>query len=261
MAAAILVLVIMYILPSKVNDSNSTENTAEQTFETNTSGAEIIHTAEGELPKGDMAKSPNARRIAVLYFDNNSGEAKMKALSKGLADMMITDLSKYYMLNVIERDKLEEIMKEQDISQTGRFDQSTALKLGKLLGVECILAGSYFEMMGSFRMDARIIDVETGKIIRSEGVNGPAEKFFDLEKQLVGKIVAGLEISLKDGEKDYLNSTIASKFTLNAGLNYSNALNKMDKGNVEEAKQMFETILTNNPEFEPAQMALNSIEL
>jgi TolB-like protein len=46
------------------------------------------------------------------------------------------------------------------------------------------------------RMDARIIDVETGKIIKSEGIDGQTNTFFDLEKKLVVKIASGLNVDL-----------------------------------------------------------------
>ena len=142
--------------------------------------------------------TPNAdaKRIAILYFDNGSDNAELSRLRKGLADMLISDLSKIKMLNVIERARLEEILKEQKLNNSKEFDASTASKVGKLLGVQYILTGAFFDLMGSMRMDARIIDVETGKIIKSEGIDGATNTFFDLEKKLVVKIAGGLNVDL-----------------------------------------------------------------
>ncbi len=207
-----------------------------------------------------VTKSPDAIRIAILYFDNNGEDIKLKGLAKGLTDMLITDLSKYYMLQVVERDKLEEIIKEQDLSNSKRFDQATAIKMGKLLGAKCIMVGSYFEMIGNFRIDARLIDVETGKIIRSEGVTGSSEKFFDLEKELAGKIISGLEIALKEGEDSLLKSQVAQKLNVTEGVRYSEALDLMDKGELDKAKEQIELVLNDNPDFEPAHKALQRIK-
>jgi TolB-like protein len=94
--------------------------------------------------------TPNAdaKRIAILYFDNGSDNAELSRLRKGLADMLISDLSKIKMLNVIERARLEEILKEQKLNNSKEFDASTATKVGKLLGVQYILTGAFFRFNG-----------------------------------------------------------------------------------------------------------------
>jgi TolB-like protein len=138
-----------------------------------------IVTGEAEIKNlsntGDMSvveelneatKDANAICIAITYFDNTGGEAQMDRLKKGLADMLISDLSNVRMLKIVERDKLESILKEQKLSYTKEFDALTDAKIGKLLGAKQIIVGSYFEMYGSLRIDARFVDVETGSIRR-----------------------------------------------------------------------------------------------
>src|ERR1051326_6132284 len=132
-----------------------------------------------------------SKRVAILYFDN-TGDADLEKLKKGLAGMLITDLSTVKTLSIVERDRLEEILKEQKMNNSKSFDAATASKIGKLLGAQIILTGGFFEMMGTFRVDARFIDVETGKILKSDGVEGKAENFFSLKKKLVKKILPGL---------------------------------------------------------------------
>ena len=53
------------------------------------------------------------KTIAVSYFDNTSDIATFNPLSKGLADMLITDLSHIKTLNIVEREKLETLLKEK----------------------------------------------------------------------------------------------------------------------------------------------------
>jgi TolB-like protein len=159
------------VIPSQ-QATNATENSVNQE-------EAIVDNLNSVTPNAD------AKRIAILYFDNGSDNAELSRLRKGLADMLISDLSKIKMLNVIERARLEEILKEQKLNNSKEFDASTATKVGKLLGVQYILTGAFFDLMGSMRMDARIIDVETGKIIKSEGIDGQTNTFFDLEKKLV----------------------------------------------------------------------------
>ena len=78
--------------------------------------------------------------IAISYFDNTSGLEKYNALSKGLADMLITDLSNIKSIQIVEREKLEALLKEINLSESKFIDQTTAQKLGKGLGASYILA-------------------------------------------------------------------------------------------------------------------------
>lgn len=208
----------------------------------------------------ELTKDVNAKRIAILYFDNSSDDKKLNQLKKGLTDMLISDLSKVSMLNVIERTKLEEILKEQKLNNTSNFDSKTASKIGKLLGVEHIMTGSYFELMGRLRIDARLIDVETGKIIKSEGVDGAIGTFFDLEKALVTKMVAGFEVKLTPKEKEALANKSES-ISYKTSLLFSKSLNMIDNGDNHKAIENLEKILKENPDFLPAKNALRKIKV
>ena len=125
----------------------------------------------------------HAKTIAISYFDNSSGDAKYNALSKGIADMLITDLSKIKGVTIVEREKLEKLIQEIKLGQTKYFDQATAQKLGKGLGAQNILTGSFYILDNTIRMDARLIDVQTGGIIFAEQVSGNKNNFFALQAQ------------------------------------------------------------------------------
>lgn len=204
-----------------------------------------------------VTPNADAKRIAILYFDSGSDNAELSRLRKGLADMLISDLSKVKMLNVIERARLEEILKEQKLNNSKEFDPSTASKVGRLLGVQYILTGSFFDILGSMRIDARIIDVETGKIIKSEGIDGATNTFFDLEKKLVVKIAGGLNVDLA-AEKTNATSTETS-LSYDTSLLYSDGLEQMDKGETSKAIDIFKKVLQKNPDFLPAKQALNKL--
>ena len=242
-----------------IHKSNTTLVKANET--TITSSDNVVKQQEDMVNDlNSTAPVADAKRIAILYFDNGSDNAELSRLRKGLADMLISDLSKIKMLNVIERARLEEILKEQKLNNSKEFDASTASKVGKLLGVQYILTGAFFDIMGSMRMDARIIDVETGKIIKSEGIDGPTTTFFDLEKKLVVKIAGGLNVDLADAN----TSTASEKQTslsYETSLLYSDGLNQLDKGEKAKAIETFKKVLQKNPDFVPAKQALNKLTI
>jgi TolB-like protein len=209
----------------------------------------------------DRTKDKNAKRIAIIYFDNSGGEPSMNALKKGLADMMITDLSNIKMLNIVERDKLEAILKEQKLNNTKEFDPNTATKVGKLLGAQIILTGSYFDMFGSLRVDARFIDVETGKILKSDGVEGQTSSFFKIQKQLSWKIIKNLDTKLTDKEKKEIELNEKSKALSLADLNeYSKALDLFDNGKKKEALVIATKIEKKYPDFIPVKNLMKKLK-
>lgn len=247
---------------------NSNKDTQTQALDNISGTNENVVKQQDELLKklNDATPNPDAKRIAVLYFDNGSDNNELFRLRKGLADMLISDLTKIKMLNVIERARLEEILKEQKLNNSKEFDASTATKVGKLIGVEYILTGSFFELMGSLRIDARIINVETGKILKSEGVDGGTATFFDMEKKLVSKIAGGLNVDMEvvnDAEISGASSDTKTNDELSyeTSLLYSDGLEQMDKGETVKAIEIFKKVLEKNPDFALAQKALDKLSV
>lgn len=135
---------------------------------------------------GGMAKSKST--IVVMDFQNKSKIGGF-VLGSGASDMLTTALVKTRKFDVIERDKLKSLLKEQQLGESGLVDSSRASKLGKLLGAQYVVVGSITEygmskqsggvagISGSktiYRtaVDVRIIDTTTGKIIYAENGNG-----------------------------------------------------------------------------------------
>jgi TolA-binding protein len=165
------------------------------------------------------------------------------------------------MISIVERDRLEEILKEQKLNNSKDFDPNTASKLGKLLGAEIILTGGYFEMMGSLRVDARFIDVQTGKILKSDGVDGTTSSFFKLQKQLTWKIIKNLDTKVSEEEKSFINKQEKeTKISFEDAKKYSEALDYYDKGNFSKSKQILNTLLKKYPNFQSAKQSLSKIK-
>ena len=209
----------------------------------------------------NRTKNKYAKRIAIIYFENSGGDAALDKLKKGLADMLITDLSNINMLSIVERSQIENILKEQKLNNSSKFDPNTASKIGKLLGAQIILTGGYFEMMGSLRLDARFIDVETGKILKADGVDGQTSNFFKIQKQLAWKIINTLDVKISVAEKKSMELNENSKALSFEDANlYSKALDYYDKGDNAKAKDLLNKIVSKYPNFEPAKNLISKIK-
>lgn len=134
------------------------------------------------------------KRVAIVNFDNSTGKiSEFGDIGGPLRDMLISDLTEVKNLSMVDRESLSKILEEQNLNNSSRFDQATATKLGKLLGAEVIITGTYFEFMNNLRVDAKFINVETGGILFSVGVEGSREKLFELKNLLANKIIEKLK--------------------------------------------------------------------
>jgi len=199
----------------------------------------------------------DTKTVAISYFDNTSGLEVYNPLSKGLADMLITDLSNVKSIQIVEREKLESLLKEIDLGEGKFIDPNTAQKLGKGLGAGYMLTGSYLIMGETMRIDARLVDVGTGEIAMAEEITGKKNTFFTLEKELANKLISTLKISISRTEKIALKRTTTKSF--DAMMAYSNGLDMTDTGNLDEAQVYLEKALEYDEEFELAAYKLEEV--
>ncbi len=221
------------------------------------------------------AESPPATTIGVLYFDYAGKNAELAPLSKGLAQMLISDLAAVGTVRVVERERLQAVLDEQKLGQSGKIDRRTAARIGKLLGARYLVLGSYFDALGSFRADARLVDVETGQIVKSVGANGKAEDFIRLEQALADglcKAAAALPVPAGEGsngehragEKGVAKSPLRRPkpphgLKASTAVTYGKALAAADVGDRKQATTLFKSVLAEQPDFELAQRDLDKL--
>jgi curli biogenesis system outer membrane secretion channel CsgG len=150
------------------------------------------------------AQTPKAKKPAVAVMDLDYGTVTDHwwgdyDIGKGVADQIIDELVNDSTFRVIERKKLDTVLAEQDFAQSDRADPSAAklAKVGKVLGVKYILAGSITKFGsekkstgGSFKgvglgvgkaktevgLTVRVIDATTGEILISAKGLGTSKK-------------------------------------------------------------------------------------
>ena len=201
----------------------------------------------------------SGRTIAIAYFDNNTGKTELDPLRKGLADMLITDLGNVGSLQIVERDKLNQVLDELKLSKSKFIDPKTAQKLGKGLAAEFIMTGSYVLGGDNLRVDVRVVEVKTGRVAASEKVEGKKEEFFALEKDLVDILIKTLDVKLSSGERGKLRSNATQSF--DAWQKYSAGLDAKDRGDDAEARRLFQAALDADPNYRAAKTATERLKV
>lgn len=207
---------------------------------------------------GPATAGAQSLTLAVSYFDNNTGDTSLDAIEKGLADMMITDLSAAPDLTLVEREKLEAIVTELELSASGLVDLATAQQMGKLLSADLILTGSIQAVRPTLRLDARVYDVERGEIVATAKASGPVESFFDVETELVKELLADLGVVLSTVQRLKIQKPPTK--SLEAFGAYSAALEAFDQGDADGAKAALRRALQADPVFERALKRLEDLE-
>ncbi len=124
-------------------------------------------------------------KIAVLDFEMQGEGFETRDMGAIVAEWFITALVKGGRFDVVERSMLNKILEEQKLGRSGVVDESTATKIGELLGVKSIISGSVSKLQNSLEINARIIDVESASIIAAESVKSSATAQLH---ELVGKM-------------------------------------------------------------------------
>jgi tetratricopeptide (TPR) repeat protein len=195
------------------------------------------------------------KSIAVLNFRNIGGNTGFDPLAKGLADMVITDLSQVQSLTVIERSRMQVLVEEMGLGQSGLVDEQTAPRVGQLLGVKKILQGSFLDLAGGrLRLDAYLADAAAQSAQPIDDTSGEMARFFRVEKNLVFKVIDELGIALTDAEEKAI-LTIPTENLL-AFLAYARGLDARDRGDFEKAQKEFQQAIDLDPKFNKARTQL-----
>jgi TolB-like protein/Tfp pilus assembly protein PilF len=131
---------------------------------------------------------PDRPSIAVLPFNNMSGDPEQQYFSDGVTEDIITELSRFATFEVVARNSTF-VYRDQSINVSD---------VGKKLGARYLLEGSLRKASNRIRLTAQLIDVQTGKHVWAERYDRELEDIFVIQDELVHAIVATLAGRLAD---------------------------------------------------------------
>src|SRR5262249_9071722 len=134
---------------------------------------------------------PNKPSIGVLPFTNMSDDAQEQHFADGMTDSLITDLSKVGGLFVISRNSTF-IYQGKSVTHS---------QVAEELGIRYVLEGSVQRAGNQLRVNAQLIDAQTGGHVWADRFDGDVANVFAVQDAFVSKIVEALKVSLTTGEK------------------------------------------------------------
>ena len=194
------------------------------------------------------------KTVAVTSF-SNLGSEKLGPLGKGMAAMLIADLSKVPDLKVVDRIKLQALLEEMKLGTSGLVDKRTAPRIGKLLKARHVTTGSLADMEKDSLVIASVLVDSHRKagLISSQDAQGALKEFYELEKNIACQIIQALG---KDCQTVPEGFYIIHTKSMPALILYSKGLDEFDKENYDQARDSFQKALDEDPKFDLALTAL-----
>lgn len=199
--------------------------------------------------------------IAVLPFENGGSYGKDKedfdALRKGLAGTLIYELAQNPAVRLVDRLETQRLLDEQGLAVAERVDAATAAKIGKLVGARYMIAGMFIDLYGDFRVDARIIDVETGeilKVVRSDPRLRDRKDMFRIVQSVAERIMQDTRLPPLAAGRTANPAVPTEALAL-----YSRALLYQDRGDKAKAVEYYQKALAVFPDYAAASEGLRRL--
>jgi len=183
---------------------------------------------------------PDKPSIAVLPFQNMSGDPEQEYFADGIVEDIITALSRFKSLIVIARNS----------SFTYKGKAVDIKRVGRELGVRYVLEGSVRKGGGKVRITGQLIDSETGAHLWADRFDGALEDIFDLQDQVTGNVVAAVapritQAEIERAKRKPTENLSAYDYYLRGAALFERRTNEAHR----EARLLFEQAIELDPNF------------
>jgi adenylate cyclase len=204
---------------------------------------EAREAASARVAETEGLRLPDKPSIAVLPFQNMSGDPEQEYFADGIAEDVLTTLSKIQELMVIARNS----------SFVFKGQTRDIREIGRALGVRYVLEGSVRKAGNRVRLTAQLIDSLNGSHVWADRFDGDLDDVFELQDRITQDIVAALEVRLTLGEEVRIWRKRAGSPLVYEHHHKGRALYiNFAKHTHAQARHEFERALAINPSFLPA---------
>jgi TolB-like protein len=203
------------------------------------------------LPRTAAVAQPRALGVVVWDFENLTpavaGTGPGSAyLARSLSENLTVALLGFPGVQVVERQRLKDVLAEQKLSAGDLADEDSRIRLGRIIGAERMVFGSYFVLGDLVQTNVRVIDTATSRVLFSDELAAPADAVLQQVEPMNRRLVR----VLGDGDPHI------RRYPASAWRAYDEALSASDAGRYEHAIEMLQRLVANNKDFTPAERQL-----
>ena len=228
----------------------------------------LARAAAGSEQALSSAPPPNRLTVAVFPFQTVGADrgksAALQPFNRGLVAMITADLSQVPALTVLERERIETLLRELRLADSGLVDRSTLGRPAALLGAGTVVTGTLLNEpgpggqgglnAGRYKINVAAFDMQESRVFATPEADGSQARFFVLQKQIVYALLQALGIT-------ELPASVHRVHTRNweAYRQFSNGLQLLAQDRFEEARAAFFAALREDGAFALAAEALADI--
>jgi serine/threonine protein kinase/Flp pilus assembly protein TadD len=207
-------------------------------------------------------KAPAAPKIensiAVISFENHTGDKAFDYLQEAIPDLLITSLERENKLYVATWERMQDLLQQMGKKNVEVIDRQLGFELCRREGIKTIVLGSYIKAGETFATDVKVLDVDTKKLLRSssskgEGVSSIINKQID---ELTKEISEGMGLARKDIESAEGPLADVTTRSMEAYRYYLEGKENIRKFYYDDARIAFEKAVKLDPDFAMAYHAL-----
>ena len=198
--------------------------------------------------------------IAVISFENRTGDEAFDYLQRAIPDLLITSLERRGELYVATWERMLDLLDQMGKKNVEVIDRDLGFDLCRREGIEAIVIGSYIKAGETFATDVKVLDVGTKRILKScssrgEGASSIINRQID---ELTGEIFEGIGLAKKDPDTPEQGIADVTTSSMEAYKYYLGGRENLQKLYYDEARVALEKAVTLDPDFAMAYAALAS---
>jgi TolB-like protein len=200
-----------------------------------------------------------ARTVGITPLRISATDTALQPLAYGLADLLMTDLARSASLRVVDRLRLDALLRELSLVSAGRVDETTAPRVGRLIQARRLVLGSATQQAGGqIAIEAGIADVVTGDVRAAVSATAPLDDILAAEKELAFKLFDALGVQLTPAERVAVEQRATQN--LAALLAYSRGVRYEVEGRFDAAAAEYQSALRLDPGFAMAGTRLGGTQ-
>ncbi len=200
-----------------------------------------------------------ANTVGVLPLRVRSADTTYNALGYGVAALIASDLARSNRLVIVERLRLDAVMRELDLVRSGRIDTSSAPRVGRIVGARRVIVGDLnIQQNGNLQLGSTVANASSGTVDASLAGNATVNQIFDAERSMVIKLFEALGVTLSPNERRDLESRPTQ--SLAAFLAFSNGVRAELNRDFAGAVSYYNTAVRLDPNFAEASARSAAIE-
>jgi curli biogenesis system outer membrane secretion channel CsgG len=202
------------------------------------------------IPQNTVSVAP----LAVL-----SADTTYSTLGFGVASLLVSDLSKSAKLTMVERLRIDAVLRELQLAESGRVDTATAPRIGRLVGARQIVVGAVdLRARNTIQVQSYVANTVTGRVGSSLNGSGTLAQIFDAEKALAFRLFDVLGVTLTPAERRAVEQKPTN--SLVAFLSFSRASRAEAFGNYANAVALYADAVRLDPSFALAKQRLDDMQ-